>query len=172
MTRDDQDPYESGIAYSDTNPVAKFGVQAKLASRASRLGARLLDGLIGLVILLPIMVLTGYFQRAMNNQVDIVEIALYTVGGFVLYVLLHGYFLATRGQTIGKMMVGVRIVDYESSTLVPLIKLLGLRDLPIMFVAVIPCIGPIVSLVDILYIFGAEQRCVHDLLAGTKVVDA
>ncbi len=28
------------------------------------------------------------------------------------------------------------------------------------------------SIVDILFIFGSERRCVHDLIAGTKVVEA
>jgi hypothetical protein len=31
-------------------------------------------------------------------------------------------------------------------------------------------VGPYLSLVDVIFIYGSERRCLHDLLAGTKVV--
>ena len=34
----------------------------------------------------------------------------------------------------------------------------------------VPVLGPLASFVDILFIFGASRRCVHDLIAGTQVV--
>jgi len=30
---------------------------------------------------------------------------------------------------------------------------------------------PLYAFVDVLFIFGVEQRCVHDYLAGTKVIE-
>jgi uncharacterized RDD family membrane protein YckC len=45
-----------------------------------------------------------------------------------------------------------------------------LRYLPISLAALIPVIGPYLSLVDVVFIFGSERRCIHDRLAGTKVV--
>ncbi len=35
----------------------------------------------------------------------------------------------------------------------------------------VPFIGGIFGLVNALFIFGAERRCLHDRLAGTRVVD-
>jgi uncharacterized RDD family membrane protein YckC len=80
--------------------------------------------------------------------------------------------LATRGQSIGKLVVGARIVDYNSGQILPLLKLIGLRLLPVTIVALIPVVRSFAGLADVLFIFGSKQRCVHDLIAGTKVVDA
>jgi uncharacterized RDD family membrane protein YckC len=73
------------------------------------------------------------------------------------------------GQTIGKKIVGIRIVDLDNN--VPaLAKILGLRYLPTRAAALIPIMGSIYSLVDALFIFFPNRRCLHDLIAGTKVV--
>jgi hypothetical protein len=36
----------------------------------------------------------------------------------------------------------------------------------------VPFLGGLVALVDVLFIFGPSKRCLHDLVAGTKVVEA
>jgi len=38
-------------------------------------------------------------------------------------------------------------------------------------VSQVPQVGGLIGLVDILFIFGKERRCLHDLLAGTRVVN-
>jgi len=47
---------------------------------------------------------------------------------------------------------------------------LFLREWVIAGIGFIPGIGTIVSLVDVLMIFGQDQRCLHDRIAGTKVI--
>src|SRR5262245_7961017 len=79
------------------------GNQPPLASRLARLGAALIDGILGLVIALPIAYATGYLQRVMDQTASLGEIAGQGVAGMVIFLALHGYFLATRGQTIGKI---------------------------------------------------------------------
>ena len=39
-------------------------------------------------------------------------------------------------------------------------------------VAQLPVIGAILGLVNILFIFGPEKRCLHDYIAGTRVIKA
>lgn len=39
------------------------------------------------------------------------------------------------------------------------------------FIGRIPLAGPIFKLVNALFIFGEERQCLHDKLAGTKVLD-
>lgn len=142
------------------------------ASRLARLGARIVDTVIALAITVPVMSATNYWQRAFEQQVGLQEVLLYAAGGFAAYLLLHGYFLATRGQTLGKMLLGVRIVDYHTGQLVNVVKLIVMRDLAIGLVSMVPYVGGCVGLVDILFIFGQDRRCLHDMIAGTEVVKA
>lgn len=146
-------------------------IDAKLAGRANRFGARLIDGIVSLVVTGPLMYATGYFQRAVDQTLGIAEVALWSVGGLVLFVVIHGYFLATRGQTVGKMAAGIRIVDRDTRQIPSLGKILFARELPMGIVGLIPVIGGLLALVNVLFIFGAERRCVHDMIGNTLVED-
>lgn len=53
-----------------------------------------------------------------------------------------------------------------------LVTLLGLRYGVVGLVSLIPGVGGLFSIVDILLIFRADRRCAHDHIAGTKVVVA
>jgi uncharacterized RDD family membrane protein YckC len=158
-------PGAAGQVQTDVN-------QRPLASRLARLGAAIVDGILGLVIALPIGYATGYLQRVMDQTASLGEMAGQGVAGMVIFLALHGYFLATRGQTIGKMAAGVRIVDFRTGQLLSIGKLIGLRVVPVWVASVIPFAGGCLALIDILFIFGNDRRCVHDLIAGTKVVQA
>ena len=46
-----------------------------------------------------------------------------------------------------------------------------MRYFPLAVIAQIPFAGGIFSLIDCLFIFREDRRCIHDLIAGTKVVD-
>ena len=93
------------------------------------------------------------------------------VVGLVLFVVLHGYLLATRGQTIGKMLLKVRIVRSDGSR-ASLLRIVGLRFVPTTVISLIPIIGGVYALVDCLLIFRDSRRCLHDNIADTIVVKA
>jgi len=97
----------------------------------------------------------------------LVLFVVFTVMGWLMFLLVNGYTLFSRGQTIGKLVVGAKIVDSESN--VPnLAKVAFLRYLlPTLLSQLIPLFG----LIDTLLIFGQERRCVHDYMAGTYVVN-
>jgi len=146
--------------------------QHPVASRLARLGAAIVDAVLALAIALPIGFVTGYLQRVLDQTASVGEMAVQAVAGMIIFLLLHGYLLATRGQTIGKMLLGVRIVDYNTDQLLSFGKLIGLRVVPVWMVSLIPFAGGCLVLIDTLFIFGNERRCIHDLIAGTKVVQA
>jgi uncharacterized RDD family membrane protein YckC len=146
--------------------------EANLASRGLRLGGAIIDGIISWAVMFPLMYFTGFFQSAMAGTVNFGAQITLSAAGIVLFLLLNGYLLSKRGQTIGKRLVGTRIVGVPDEQILPLGKVFALRYLPIWVAALVPFIGNIVVLVDILFIFRGDRRCLHDLIAGTKVVNA
>ena len=92
-----------------------------------------------------------------------------TLLGFGLFVLLQGYLLARRSQTIGKALLGLRIARPDGSA--PSFgRLLGLRYGIGYAMAIVPAIGQVYAVVDVLLIFRASRRCLHDVIADTVVL--
>ena len=91
--------------------------------------------------------------------------------GFALFAALHGWLLARRGQTIGKALLGVRIVRSDG-TPASLARLLLVRYGLGYLTTILMPLGQIYGMVDVLLIFRASRRCLHDLLADTIVVKA
>ena len=140
-----------------------------LASRGSRLVAALVDGVVGFAVNVPVMTGLGYWSRAMQGATSIGEDIGVAVLGFVMFFLVHGYPLHSRGQTWGKRLLGIQIVSVQDGRILPLWKVLGYRYLPPSAVSQLPG-GPLLILVDILFIFRGDRRCIHDLIARTRVV--
>ncbi len=156
-------------------PEADLAVEHKtdseLASLGKRLGGVIIDSLLSMIIFLPIMYFTGYLQDAISGQVSILSTLMFGVLGMVVFVILHGYLLHTSGQTIGKRLVGSRIVSVADNQILPLGRLLALRMLPIWVATQIPLVGGLFGVIDALFIFAKDRRCVHDKIAGTKVIN-
>jgi len=89
--------------------------------------------------------------------------------GLFIYNLV---LLATRGQTIGKKLKGIRIVTHPDGANPGGVKTIVLRGIINGLSGSVPLLGPVYSIVDICFIFREDQRCIHDLIAGTKVVVA
>ena len=94
------------------------------------------------------------------------------VVAMVAYGIVNGYLLAQRGQTVGKVAVGVRIVSGETGRIVPVWKTFGLRYVLFQLAFQIPLAGVVFALADALFIFGERRRCLHDFVARTLVVHA
>ena len=150
-------------------------ISGEPATRMQRLLAAMVDGLLQSAIMFPVAYFGGMFDQIMDNASgkQPAPWSMYAhliVVGVLIFWLLHGYLLATQGQTIGKKLLKIRIVGLDDSK-VSLGKLLFLRQLPMQVLSAIPLVNYL-GLVDILFIFGRSRRCVHDRLAGTKVVPA
>jgi len=78
----------------------------------------------------------------------------------------HG--VATVGQSLGKKAFGIRI-ERLNGALPGFWRGIVLRG--VLSLASLWPLGAIVALVDHLAIFGPDQRCLHDQIAGTRVVD-
>ena len=88
----------------------------------------------------------------------------------ITYLALNGYLLATRGQSIGKWLLGIQIVDAETNELLSIRRIIMQRVIPVFLVMALPGIGILLLLIDIGPLGREDQRCVHDLLACSKVI--
>ncbi len=145
-----------------------------LATRLQRFLGALVDG----IILFPLsfvagmglgLILTGI---GFDPSSPAFFVAVSVLGFFLniaIFLGINGYLLATRGQTIGKVVLNTRIVSDENGGLVPMGPLYVKRYLPIQILGAIPFVG-IVVLIDALAIFRENHKCIHDDIAGTKVI--
>ncbi|MEO8183547.1 MAG: RDD family protein [Deltaproteobacteria bacterium] len=167
-------PYQPPAATE--SPLESLPDQARAydgsATRASRLGASLIDTVIGLVLLLPLQVYTGMYDGFPNiSRPPFPQSLLWMLGGTAIWLALHGVFLARSAQTIGKKLVGIQIVNVSDGKRAPLSRLVLWRFLPSTLVSQLPYLGGVLSLVNILFIFRNDRRCIHDHIAGTRVVE-
>jgi len=145
-----------------------------LASRWVRLGAAILDTLLLLAILLPLQWVGGFLPAAINASrsgysLPTGTLILWGALGLIVFIVVQGWPLHQSGQTWGKRVMDIRIVDLDGNK-PPFWRLIALRYLPLQAVGQIPFLGPLVGLVNVLLIFRADRRCLHDHIAGTKVI--
>jgi len=150
------------------------------ASRWARLTAVMLDGLLGFVCFTPAYItnFATLAQQARGNAL-MVWINLAKTGGW-FYVGVLGALvvlaidltlLARNGQTIGKKLLGIKVVRVDGSP-VSLFRVFFLRYVCNTLLTLIPLFGPLYSLVDSLMIFSESRRTVHDRIADTVVIKA
>ncbi len=146
--------------------------EAPLATRSARFLAALIDGFILLPIVVGLQFAFGVFANFPHvRALPFEEQVAWGVAGFAFWVAIHGYFLAKRGQTIGKRLLGIQVVNMTDGRQASFVKLVFARNLPTVMLSQIPIIGGIINLVGILMIFGEGRRCLHDHLAGTRVIE-
>ena len=174
----ERNPYAPPQAEVRDAPAAP-PTKGTLATRTLRLAGAIVDSVASAVFVVPILVFTeGYWTAAISGKLSYGTISL---GSFALFTAMQGYPLATRGQTIGKWLVGTRIVRADNDEVPTLARTLSLRygTLAIGPVAtlavlvlngVIPYVLIVFGLIDIALIFRRDRRCLHDLIARTKVV--
>lgn len=145
---------------------------AELAGRGQRLVAVILDSLISMIWTLPLGIAFGIWRGAFRHEpVPTGKTLLVTLLSIVIFMLVNGGFLRKSGQTLGKKAMGIRIVTTDN-TVPELWRVIVLRYGMSWIVPAIPLIGPLIGLVDTLMIFRESRRCLHDVVADTKVVRA
>lgn len=165
---------------SNTNPYqapdAHIQVPAEtageLASRGSRFGAAMIDGIISLIFVVPLMLVFGIWAAMTAGQEpSLSAMTGYVVSAMTAYLLINGYLLHSRGQSVGKKLMGIRIVDMQGNN-PGLVKLFFVRYVAMSLVWMLPLVGGLLGLIDVLMIFKGDRRCGHDMVAGTQVVNA
>ena len=86
-------------------------------------------------------------------------------------VSIQMYLLIKYGQTIGKRALGIKIVNESHEGLPDFVKVILLRSFVPNLLYGIPYAGVAICLADLLFIFRDDRRCLHDLIAQTKVIN-
>jgi uncharacterized RDD family membrane protein YckC len=88
-----------------------------------------------------------------------------------LFLAYQWYLITTTGQTLAKRWLGIRVVRLNGERL-GFLHGVVLREWITTAIAFIPVVGRLFNLADAAAIFGPDRRCVHDQIAGTKVIAA
>jgi len=145
-----------------------------LAGPGKRLLGAIADGLAGMVFVGPgvVLFIAGNPEENGNNQSPLLIVGLLLLlFGALALLIVQLYLLINRSQSIGKYLVKTQIFDYETKTPAGFVKTFLMRGVVNAIIGAVPCVGPIYSLLDPLFVFSEEHRCLHDQIAGTYVVD-
>ena len=190
----DSNPSNSINPYA--TPTTDLGVEERnyshhpKASRFKRLVAITIDFLLlGLIEMLILIVIdqifsTNLFEEFWSDSAQddgsfwlesgLLEPAVYfgVISEMLIFFSINGYFLYTRGQSLGKMAMNIVIVDARSIELSSFPNLFLFRYLPFWGAIVIsPIVYVLYVVIDACFIFGDERRTIHDRLARTAVLD-
>jgi uncharacterized RDD family membrane protein YckC len=154
-------PYHVGPAGMAVSGGYAMGGAQQLADRGVRLLAVLADSAIMIAACLPALPLiiqgikADIEAKQGGDAAEEIEAMVETVnytGPIIAGVLLLALMMA--GQNAG------------------FVKAVLLRAVVPGIIGAVPLVGSIFSLVDPLFIFRGDRRCIHDLIAGTNVVTA
>jgi|GEM_PF-736414 len=132
-------------------------METMLASREERFAATIIDLLAATVAMLPAV-------APVKNAEAYVPL----LGGVATLALsiIQIFFLSKDGQTIGKKAVDIKIIEINTGKNGGFFNNVLLRSL----LNALLSLSLIYPLIDILFIFRKDRRCLHDLIAGTSVI--
>jgi uncharacterized RDD family membrane protein YckC len=173
-------------------------VPGSLAERGTRLLAATVDELILLAISLPMIIgampamvalIAGEADfespRSMESlrtleSLDTMSVLRPMLGGpgttitilaLIAWCIITAWLIATNGQSIGKRLVGIKVVRTDGSR-ASFARIFLLRNVVNGLPNLLPYVGLLYQLIDPLLIYQESRQCLHDKLADTIVVRA
>lgn len=92
-----------------------------------------------------------------------------TLVGTVVWCVITAWLVAANGQSIGKRLVGIKVVRSDGSR-ASFARIFLLRNVVNGLPNLLPYVGWLYQLVDPLFIYQDSRRCLHDMIADTIVV--
>ena len=87
-------------------------------------------------------------------------------------VIVNAVLITKSGQSLGKKMVGTRMVDQQSGAPVGFVQGYLVRSFAFGTLTSLPFVGIFIALADIIFLFTENHQTLHDRLAKTLVVKA
>jgi uncharacterized RDD family membrane protein YckC len=159
-------------------------VPGSLAERGARLLAATLDELILLAISLPMIIgavpamvalVGGTADLQSFDTANILSTLLHgpgtiiTVLALIAWCIITAWLVAANGQSIGKRVVGIKVVRSDGSR-ASFARIFLLRNVVNGLPNLLPYVGWLYQLIDPLLIYQESRQCLHDKLADTIVV--
>jgi len=141
---------------------------AKLATIQERFFAKMID--LGILSIPPLIAIYITDQWMFNEpQRDVVAYTIIgIIVGFFIILFVQWVLITARGQSIGKLVIKIRMVDKSNKkpggflqNLVVRTWLTGILNGSLLF-----------FFVDSLFVFRKDRRTIHDLIARTIVIKA
>ena len=151
---------ESGVRSAPVYPVKVIGFGRRLA-------AGLIDGIIVVFmtfVLLILVAILGIFSASFNYEDPNSFGPLLIVGGLLMSAIYYIGFWKSEGQTFGKQMLGIRVIQTKGGSL-------GWGKAFLRYIGYIIS-GVLASLGFLWIVFDGRRQGWHDKIAGTLVVDA
>jgi uncharacterized RDD family membrane protein YckC/DNA-directed RNA polymerase subunit RPC12/RpoP len=181
----DFNPYQSPTAttpYGSPSYGAMANSDHRLASLGARFGGALLDGIFSFGAMMVgagiwmFLIRTPQVARNPDEETAfmIAELAgmlMWQYGAALIVAIINWVLITQSGQSLGKKIVGTRIVRMDGSP-AGFGYGVAMRSWLPGIIMLIPYLNALFWLVDVLFIFGQERRCIHDQIAGTQVVIA
>lgn len=140
----------------------------ELAERRDRLWAKSIDhGLFLAAGIVAAILIPGLKDSSL--LIPFLSVLAACLLGFCAYQI---WLLTTQGQTLGKKLMGLRIVKTMDMSNGGFVTNVLLRAVASTAVTLVPIFGTLFALADPLFVFRDDRRCLHDHIAGTCVIKA
>ncbi|ALH96395.1 RDD family protein [Acinetobacter equi] len=165
--------------------------QAELASLGSRFAAKVID----LLLWLPAFVIPSFFFQAeqqkqlielqqklqsatTSNQVEqlqsqlfgMIPMEAYQAMGIYIFIMLiiQAVIISKTGQSIGKRLLKIKIVDAETQAPVSLLRAFTIRS--VLFIFLNALLFPFITFLDFAFGLSKKRQTLHDKLAKTIII--
>jgi uncharacterized RDD family membrane protein YckC len=158
-----ENPYASPVssaALLAAQPRSRAGDQAR---RSMRWVGSMVDGFAIIPILLAASSAADTFRLDFQNLNHRLSVPL---GSLAVLLCIQSVLMATRGQSLGKVLLGMKVVNLHDENIPDFYRGVILR----VWFQKLLCAIPGYALLDALFIFGLEERCLHDYMAATRVI--
>ncbi len=123
-------------------------------------------------------VLAGKLSEIQSGQFgaqEMVPLVMANIGKSAAYLvilaLVQACLLTLRGQSVGKLILGIRIVRFSTEAPADFLHVYVIRSFVPFVIGRILVLSFFFLITDVCFIFREDQRCLHDLMADTKVVN-
>ena len=147
----------------------------EIAGVGSRIAGALVDGLftnlfVGIGIGVAYLLFFASGQEPTQTQIYL-TFAIVGVAALIP-VIINIVLISKSGQSLGKKVVGTRMVDQETYDQVGVVQGYLIRSIGFGLITGLPFVGGFIAIADIIYLFIGNHQTLHDKLAKTLVVTA